>query len=109
MEDNSLLVSDYLINNFGTTSFAELTWANYVLFSPTNYVFSLNQSGKDYIRKGQHTAFGLMLSLDMQNLDPSDPNVIQADETYYTIQLPTSGPSFTIDYTSLDYQIVMIM
>lgn len=107
--DNDITNDDFGISHFGNIIFSELSWSNYVLFSPATYHFNLNQDGIDYIYRHRHTAFGLMIKLDLQNTDPSGIDMAQGDQTYYTIQIPSTGSSFTVRYTSLENQIVMIM
>jgi len=109
LEDNDITNDDFGISHFGNTIFSELSWSNYLLFAPANYHFNLNQAGIDYIYRRRHTAFGLMIKLDLQNTDPSGIDIAQGDETYYTIQIPSIGSSFTVSYTSFENQIVMIM
>lgn len=112
IEDNDLVPSDYNISMFGTVSFAEITWANYAAWSPVNYHFLLNQYGIDHIKRRAHTAFGLMVEMDMANMNPleyMEEFPVADSETYYTIHIPDDSTSLSINYTSYENQIVMNM
>lgn len=109
LENNDITNDDFGISHFGNTIFSELSWSNYVLFSPDTYHFDLNQDGIDYIYRHRHTAFGLMIKLDLQNTDPSSIGIGKGYQTHYVIQIPSTGSSFTVRYTSFENRIVMIM
>lgn len=97
---STLISGDY--NSLGTTLFSSTTYSLTSVLANTEYIYTLNTSGENWIDKDGKTAFGLRLNWDIANVFTGSwsSNVETAFYAHFAdSSTPSYRPYLEVDYT----------
>ena len=98
--NTNLVAGDYPFAQFGTTSFGEITWANWVGTAASENSVTLNASGLTNISKTAVSKFGVLFSNDMDNSEPAGTTARTVIDAYFADQTGTTNdPKLVITYS----------